>query len=56
MGGIREKLIAAKRQKLRHVILPAANERDYVEVPDHIRRGMEVHFVETFDDVVELVF
>ncbi len=56
VGGIREKLLAAKRQKLRHVILPAANELDYVEVPDHIRRGMQVHFVETFDDVVELVF
>lgn len=56
VGGIREKLLAAKRQKIKQVILPAANERDYVEVPDHIRRGIKVHFVETFEDVVGLIF
>ena len=56
VGGIREKLLAAKRQKLKHVILPAANQRDYEEVPEHIRRGIEVHFVQTFADVVEIVF
>jgi endopeptidase La len=56
VGGIREKLLAAKRQKIRQVILPAANRRDWEEVPDHIRRGMQVHFVETFDDVVALIF
>ncbi|MEQ8859382.1 MAG: endopeptidase La [Pseudomonadales bacterium] len=56
VGGIREKLLAAKRQKIRRVILPAANRRDFEEVPDHIRRGIQVHFVETFDEVVELTF
>ncbi len=55
VGGIREKLLAAKRQKIRHVILPAANRRDWEEVPDHIRRGIQVHFVDTFDEVVELI-
>lgn len=56
VGGIREKLLAAKRQKIRHVILPAANRRDWEEVPDHIRRGIEVHFVEQFEEVVDLLF
>ncbi|MFW6094213.1 MAG: S16 family serine protease, partial [Pseudomonadota bacterium] len=56
VGGIREKLLAAKRQKLRHVLMPRANERDYEEVPDHIRRGIHVHFVDGFEDVLELVF
>jgi ATP-dependent Lon protease len=56
VGGIREKLLAAKRQKIGHVILPAANRRDYEEVPDHIRRGIQVHFVENFEEVVELIF
>ncbi len=56
VGGIREKLLAAKRQKIRHVILPAANERDWVEVPDHIRRGIQAHFAETFGDVAALIF
>jgi ATP-dependent Lon protease len=56
VGGIREKLLAAKRQNLKRVILPAENLRDYEEVPDHIRRGIEVHFVETFADVLEIAF
>jgi ATP-dependent Lon protease len=56
IGGVREKLLAAKRQKIRHVILPAANERDYEEVPEHIAAGINVYFVDRFEDVVELVF
>ncbi|MCZ6658833.1 MAG: endopeptidase La [Gammaproteobacteria bacterium] len=56
VGGIREKLLAAKRQKIRRVILPAANQRDYDEVPEHIRKGIKVDFVVTFEDVVALVF
>ncbi|TNF89807.1 MAG: endopeptidase La [Gammaproteobacteria bacterium] len=56
IGGVREKLLAAKRQKIRHVILPAANERDYEEVPEHIRKGVTVHFVSRFEDVVALAF
>ena len=56
IGGVREKLLAAKRQKIRHVILPAANERDYEEVPEHIAAGIKVYFVHRFEDVVELVF
>ena len=56
VGGIREKLLAAKRQKLRHVLLPAANERDWEEVPEHIRKGITVHFVADLNEVFELVF
>ncbi len=56
IGGVREKLLAAKRQKIRHVILPEGNRREYEEVPGHIRRGIEVHFVSRFEEVVELVF
>lgn len=56
VGGIREKLLAAKRQKIKQVILPAANRRDFDEVPEHIRRGINAHFVESFDEVVDLMF
>ncbi|MCZ6642187.1 MAG: endopeptidase La [Gammaproteobacteria bacterium] len=56
IGGIREKLLAAKRQNIKTVIVPAANERDYDEVPSHIRQGIKVHFVASFADVVALVF
>jgi ATP-dependent Lon protease len=56
VGGIQEKLIAAKRQRIKEIILPAANKRDFAEVPEHVREGLTVHFVDNFAEVVALVF
>ncbi|ASP39949.1 endopeptidase La [Bacterioplanes sanyensis] len=56
VGGIREKVIAARRSKIMEVILPEANRRDYDELPEHIRDGMTVHFAKHYDDVFEQVF
>ncbi|HHJ13642.1 MAG TPA: endopeptidase La [Gammaproteobacteria bacterium] len=56
VGGIREKVIAARRAGIRELILPAANAGDYKEIPDYIREGLQVHFVDRFDQVVPLVF
>ena len=56
VGGIREKLIAARRVGLKSVLLPAANERDFAELPDYITRGMRVSLVSHFDEVVAQVF
>jgi ATP-dependent Lon protease len=56
VGGIREKVIAAKRTGLKEVILPEANRGDYEEIPDYIREGMTVHFASTYTDIVPLVF
>ncbi len=56
IGGVQEKLLAAKRQGLKAVILPSANEAEFNAVPEHIRRGFTVHFAATFEDVVGLLF
>lgn len=56
VGGIREKLIAARRVGIKSVLLPASNERDFLELPDYITRGMRVSFASHFSDVVALVF
>ena len=56
IGGVREKLLAAKRQKIRQVILPAANKGDYEAIPDYIREGLTVHFAEQFNEVADLLF
>jgi ATP-dependent Lon protease len=56
VGGIREKIIAARRANIKKVILPAACQGAYDELPMHIREGMTVHFVNRFDEVVNLVF
>ena len=56
VGGIKEKMIAAKRAKMKQIILPNENRKDLNEIPDHIKRGMDFHLVETMDDVVNLIF
>jgi ATP-dependent Lon protease len=56
VGGIREKVIAAKRTGLKELVLPEANRGDYEEIPDYIREGMIVHFASTYPDIVPLVF
>jgi ATP-dependent Lon protease len=56
VGGIREKVIAARRSRLPELILPEANRRDFDELPEHIREGLTVHFVRRYAEVVKLVF
>jgi len=56
VGGIREKIIAARRSKIYEVLLPEANRRDYDELPDYIREGMTVHFVSHFNEAQKILF
>ncbi|MCB5160881.1 endopeptidase La [Marinomonas algarum] len=56
VGGIREKIIAAKRSKISEVILPEPNRCDFEELPDSVKDGMTVHFAERFTDVEKIVF
>ncbi|TVP60906.1 MAG: AAA family ATPase, partial [Halomonadaceae bacterium] len=56
VGGIREKVIAARRQKITTLILPQANQRDYEELPDYLQEGMEVHFARDYNDVFQICF
>jgi ATP-dependent Lon protease len=56
VGGIREKLIAARRAGIKEIVLPADNKGDYEEVPDHVRRGLKVNFATRFTDVIPFLF
>ncbi|MEO5376799.1 MAG: endopeptidase La [Magnetococcus sp. DMHC-6] len=56
VGGIREKIIAARRVGIREVILPEACRKDYEEVPDYIRDGFTVHYVRKYPEVIKIVF
>ncbi|MCB1758899.1 MAG: endopeptidase La, partial [Gammaproteobacteria bacterium] len=56
IGGVREKMIAARRAGIKELILPADNRGEYDEVPEHVRKGIKVHFAHTFDDVAPLLF
>jgi ATP-dependent Lon protease len=56
IGGVREKLIAARRAGIKEILLPEDNRGEYDEVPEHVRKGLKIHFVSRFDDVVPLLF
>lgn len=56
IGGVREKMIAARRARIHELILPEENRGEYEEVPEHIRKGIKVHFACNFDDVAPLLF
>ncbi len=54
VGGIKEKVLAAKRAGITTVILPRKNEKDLQEVPEQIKKDMEFHFVQRMDEVIAL--
>jgi len=56
VGGIREKVIAARRSKIMEIILPFGNRRDFEELPDYLREGLNVHFARNYREVFEFVF
>ena len=53
IGGVKEKVLAARRTGIRRVILPADNEKDLRDVPEEVRREMEFVFAERVEDVLE---
>lgn len=56
VGGIREKLIAARRAGIKDIILPADNQGEYDEVPEYLRKGLSIHFAARYEDVVAHLF
>jgi ATP-dependent Lon protease len=54
IGGLKEKVLGARRAGIKHVILPKQNEADLQDIPVHLRRTMHFHPVEHLDQVLEL--
>ncbi|MEZ5162870.1 MAG: endopeptidase La [Fimbriimonadaceae bacterium] len=54
VGGIREKVLAAHRAGIRKIILPADNLRDLDDLPDNVRKQLDVTFVKEADEVLNL--
>jgi ATP-dependent Lon protease len=52
VGGIKEKVLAARRAGIRRIILPALNEKDLREIPEHLRKELELIFAERIEDVL----
>ena len=56
IGGLKEKIIAARRSGLKQIIVPEQNRKDYLELPDHLKDKIEVFFAKTYDDVFKIAF
>ena len=51
VGGIKEKILAAKRAGITDIVMCQANQKDIEEIPEQYRKGVEFHYVENVADV-----
>ncbi|NGX46726.1 MAG: Lon protease 1 [Chlamydiae bacterium] len=56
IGGVKEKVIAARRSKLKTLIFPKDNIRDIEELPNYIKKGFKIHFVSHYEEVFRVAF
>ncbi len=54
IGGVKEKILAAKRAGISQIILPAKNKRDIDDMPEAYVNGLEFHYADTVDQVMEI--
>lgn len=56
IGGVKEKVVAARRAGVKELIFPQENDRDFDELPDYIKKGLTLHFVRHYDEVFRIAF
>ena len=56
IGGLREKVLAAKRNGIKTIIIPKRNERDLKELTEDVRQGVDFHLVSEMDEVLRIAF
>ena len=56
VGGIKEKIIAAKRAGVNEIILPDGCSSEFKKLPEHIKEGISFHFAKTYKEVYKIVF
>ncbi|AEE16954.1 endopeptidase La [Treponema brennaborense] len=56
IGGLREKTVAAKRNKIKSIIIPKANVRDLDDIPEIVKKGVSFHPVSRIEEVIDLAF
>jgi ATP-dependent Lon protease len=54
IGGLKEKLLAAHRGGVKHVIIPQENEKDLAEIPENVKDDLEIHCVKWMDEVLQI--
>jgi len=54
IGGLREKTVAARRNKIKDIIIPRTNEKDLEDIPEHVRKGISFHPVDRMEEVLAI--
>ena len=54
MGGIKEKILAAKRARIKEIILCKDNEKDVLEIKQEYLKGLKFHYVSEMSEVIEI--
>jgi len=54
IGGVKEKVTAAHRSGIKHIILPDHNKKDLEEIPDHIKKDLDFYFAKEIMDVIDV--
>ena len=54
IGGVKEKVLAARAAQINTIIMPKLNERDLIEVPEPLKRDVKFHFVEHVEDALKI--
>ncbi|XP_056846760.1 lon protease homolog 4, chloroplastic/mitochondrial-like [Raphanus sativus] len=56
IGGLKEKTMAARRSQVKVIIFPEANRRDFEDLEESVKQGLDVHFVDEYEQIFELAF
>lgn len=56
VGGIKEKVIAAKRARVSTIVLPLANKKDWDSLPPNVQSDLNVYFADHYSDVYRVAF
>ncbi len=56
IGGLKEKVLAAHRFRITHLIIPVENEKDIPDIPENVRKGLQFYPATTMDDVIKHSF
>lgn len=56
VGGIREKIVAARRSEIFEILLPLGNKSDFENLPNYLKKNIKIHFVKDYKDVAKIVF
>ncbi|TAD99218.1 MAG: endopeptidase La [Bacteroidetes bacterium] len=54
VGGLKEKILAAKRAGIQEIIVSAKNKKDIEEIEEHYRKGLQIHYVNKVEDVLKI--